>query len=437
VVATKQALKVPKGRRAVLVGGVRTPFCKAFTDLMELDTIALGAAAVSALLKKLELPAREIDAIVWGGVVLPPLSVNVGREIVLELKLPAAIEGMTVTRACASGLQAITTAASVIERGDAEVVIAGGSDSTSNAPIAFPPKVVRKLGPLVLGGKGTAADYLGALAQMMPLHEILPRTPKIAERTTGEVMGESAERMARRHEISREAQDELAVRSHHRAARAIASGRFDDELTKLKTPSGWVHSDNLVRADTSVEKLSKLTPVFAADGTVTAGNASPLTDGAAATLLMSADKAKALGYAPLVALRSVSYVGVDPADQLLIGPAMCMPLALDKAGMQLSDIDFVDIHEAFAAQVLCVLKMLGSRAFARERLGRAHAIGEIDAERLNVHGGSIAIGHPFAATGARMLTTIANELVQSGKSSALLGICAAGGLGAAAVIERV
>jgi acetyl-CoA acyltransferase len=198
-----------------------------------------------------------------------------------------------------------------------------------------------------------------------------------------------------------------------------------------------VHNDNLVRADTDVDKLGKLKPAFAKDGTVTAGNASPLTDGAAAVMLMSEEKAAALGYPALAALRAWSYVGVDPADQLLIGPALCMPKALELAGMQLRDVDLVDVHEAFAAQVLTVLKMLASTGFARERLGRDRAVGEIDLERLNVHGGSIAIGHPFAATGARMVTTMANELVATGKQSALLGICAAGGLGAAAILERV
>ena len=202
---------------------------------------------------------------------------------------------------------------------------------------------------------------------------------------------------------------------------------------------GWhaVEPDTLVRADTSLEKLAKLKPAFAKDGTVTAGNASPLTDGAAVTVLMAEEKAKALGYKPLAAVRSWSYVGVDPADQLLIGPALCMPHALERAGMQLADMDYVDVHEAFAAQVLSVLKMLASTAFARERLGRDEAVGEIDPARLNVHGGSIAIGHPFGATGARMVTTLANELVLGDKQTALLGICAAGGLGAAAVLERV
>jgi acetyl-CoA acyltransferase len=424
-------------RRAVVVGGMRTPFVKAFSELMELDTIGLGVAATSALLRRLDLPRTEIDSVVWGGVVLPNLFVNIGREIVLDLGLPSSVEAMTVTRACASGLQAVTSAVSAIERGDADVVIAGGSDSTSNAPLAFPSKLTRTLAPLALSGKATPHDILGALAQLMPLSEILPQRPRVAERTTGEVMGESAERMAQRNEIARKAQDEFALRSHKRAARAIATGRFDDEVTKVETPTGFVHVDTLVRADTSLEKLSKLKPVFAKEGTVTAGNASPLTDGAAAVVLMEEAKARALGYEPLAAFRSWSYVGVDPADQLLIGPAIAIPRALDRAGLELSDIDVIDMHEAFAAQVLSVLKMLGSQGFARERLKRERAVGEVDPDKLNLWGGSIALGHPFAATGVRMVTTMANELARTDKRTALLGICAAGGLGAAAVMERV
>jgi acetyl-CoA acyltransferase len=278
---------------------------------------------------------------------------------------------------------------------------------------------------------------LGVLSQLMPITDILPKMPKIAERTTGEVMGESAENMARRNGISRAAQDEFAQRSHHRAAAAIASGRLREEIVPVQTPNGhWVNGDTLVRGDTSVEKLAKLRPVFAKDGTLTAGNSSPLTDGAAACLLMSEEKALALGYKPLAYLSSWSYVGVDPADQLLMGPALAMPKALERAGYTLRDMDIVDMHEAFAAQVLSVLKMLGSDAFAKERLGRDKAVGEVDPAILNVHGGSVALGHPFGATGARMVTTMANELQQTGKSKALLGLCAAGGLGAAAVMER-
>jgi acetyl-CoA acyltransferase len=293
------------------------------------------------------------------------------------------------------------------------------------------------MAPLAFG-KATPADYVGILSQLWPIHEILPTRPKIAERTTGQVMGEAADDMGKRNEISRAAQDEFAVRSHHRAAAAIAAGRFDDEVAPIDVPGGGrVHADGLVRADTSVEKLAKLRPVFHADGAVTAGNASPLTDGAAAVLLMSEDKARALGLEPLAALRSWAYVGVDPADQLLMGPALAMPKALDRAGLSLGEVDLVDMHEAFAAQVLSVLKMLGSKSFAQSRLGRGEAVGEVDPARLNVHGGSIALGHPFGATGARMVTTMANELQRTGKKTALLGICAAGGLGASAVLERV
>jgi acetyl-CoA acyltransferase len=433
----EKTMQNKNARRAVIVGGMRTPFVKAFSDFTKLDTIALGVAAVAGLLKKTGLRHRDVESLVWGGVILPPTQPNIAREIALDLRLDPGCEGVTVTRACASGLQAITVAAAEIERGNVDVVVAGGSDSTSNATIALPSKVVHALAPLAFG-KPTPADYLGLLSQLTPISEILPRQPKIAERTTGEVMGESAERMAKRNEITREAQDEFAVRSHHRAAAAIASGRFDDEVVPVQSPDGkWIHADGLVRADTSVEKLAKLRPAFAKDGTLTAGNSSALTDGAAAVLMMSEEKARSLGLKPLATLTSWSYVGVDPADQLLMGPALAMPKALDRAGLKLSDIDIVDMHEAFAAQVLSVLKMLGSAAFARARLGKDEAVGEIDIARLNVHGGSLALGHPFGATGARMVTTMANELSRTGKRTALLGICAAGGLGAGAVLERI
>jgi acetyl-CoA acyltransferase len=428
--------RVNKGRRAVVVGGVRTPFVKAFGEYLKLDTIALGDATVKALLEKTGLARKEIDAIVWGGVILPGMAPNVGREIALDLRLPASVEAHTVTRACASGLQAVTTAAAMIERGEADVVVCGGSDSTSNAEVKLPQKVVHAAAPLAFG-KATPGDYLGVLAQLMPISEILPRMPKIAERTTGQVMGEAAEEMARRNEVSRVAQDELALRSHQRAAAAIASGRFNDEVAPVEIGEGkWVYTDTLVRADTSLDKLARLRPVFAKDGSLTAGNSSPLTDGAAAVLVMSEEKAKALGYTPKARFASWAYVGVDPADQLLMGPAIAMPKALERAGIGLADADVVDMHEAFAAQVLSVLKMLASDGFAKARLGRERAVGEVDPARLNVHGGSVSLGHPFGATGARMVTTMANELALTGKRYALLGICAAGGLGAAAVLEN-
>lgn len=426
--------------RAVIVAGVRTPFLRAFTDFTRMDTITLGGAAVAGLLDRTGIAKSEIQAMVWGGVILPSGAPNVAREIALDLRLGAGCEGYTVTRACASGLQAITSAATAIERGEYDVMIAGGSDSTSNAEIKLPQQVVHAAAPIALG-KPSWRDYLGVVAQLAPFTGLLPRQPKIAERTTGEVMGESAEKMARINGVGRAEQDEFAARSHHRAAAAIASGRFDDEVVPVSTPDGTrVSADGLVRADTSVAKLARLTPVFAtadAGGTVTAGNASPLTDGAAAVLLMSEAKARALGLTALAAFRSWSYVSVDPRDQVLIGPAISMPRALEKAGMSLADADRVDIHEAFAAQTLAVLKALDSHEWAKTRLGRDEAVGSVDVARLNVHGGSIALGHPFGATGARMVTTMANELARTDAETALLGICAAGGIGASAVLQRV
>ena len=243
--------------------------------------------------------------------------------------------------------------------------------------------------------------------------------------------------MAERNGITREAQDELARDSHHKAAAAREAGVFDDEIVPVTVGDEVIRHDGMIRPDTSLEKLAKLRPVFKKGGTLSAGNSSALTDGAGAVLLMSDRKARALGFTPLACFRSWAYAGVDPADQLLIAPAIAMPRALDRAGMELSDIDLVDMHEAFAAQVLSVTKALDSDAWARERLGREKSVGAVDFSRFNIAGGSLALGHPFAATGARMVTTMARALHREDKQTALLGICAAGGLGAAAVLERV
>jgi acetyl-CoA acyltransferase len=422
--------------RAVIITGKRTPFQKAFGAMRELDTIALGVAVTRALIDSVNLDQNQLDTIYWGGVVLPPHSPNVGREIALDLGL-VNVEAMTVTRACASGLSAITTAAAAIERGETDVAIAGGSDSTSNVPITLPERFIQRVGPIAMGKKASPLEVLSVLSQLNPVQDLLPKMPRVAERTTGETMGQSCEKMAERNEITREAQDAFAVRSHHRAAAAVESGRFETELCPVRLPKGDViTSDGIIRGDTTVQKLGQLRPAFRKNGTLTAGNSSPLTDGAAAVLLMNEDKAKALGLTPLCTVRSAVSIAVDPRDQLLIGPAIAMPRVLDRAGLSLADMDLVDLHEAFAAQVLSVTKALGSAAFASQRLGRDRAVGELDPEILNVHGGSIAIGHPFGATGARMVTTMANELLVRDKTFALLGICAAGGLGSAAILER-
>lgn len=425
-------------RRAVIVSGIRTPFMKAFGDFIEMDAISLGVAAVRGLLNKTELMGTEVNSVVWSGVVLPSASVNVGREIVLDLGLPPTVEATTITRACTSSLKAITMAAAAIERGEADVIIAGGGDSVSNAEVKLPNTLVHKAAPVVMSPKSGFVDYLKLLTKINLRRDLIPARPAVRERSTGELMGESAEKMGARHRITREAQDAFAVQSHHRAAAAVESGRFEGEMVGVDTSLGkHFDKDGLIRGDTNEEKMAKLKSAFAKDGNLTAGNSSPLTDGAAACLLMSLGKAKSLGFKPLAAFRGWSFDAVDPADQMLMGPALSMPRALKRAGMALADIEVIDIHEAFAAQVLSVLKMLDSDTFAKQHLDQNHKVGTISPEGINIYGGSIAIGHPFAATGARMVTTMANELARSGKQTALLGICGAGGVSAGAVLEAI
>ena len=267
---TKQKKYSSRPRRAVIVGGVRSPFVKAFGPYLTMDTITLATAVVKALLEKYPLPQGSIDSLVWGGVILPSACPNTAREIVIDANLPRSTEAFTVSRACASGLQAITTAAMAIERGDADIVIAGGSDSTSNAEIQLPQKLVHELAPLAFG-KAKPSDLIGSLARLNFAKDVLPRAPKIAERSTGQTMGEAAEDMARRNEISREAQDNLAFESHQRAANAVTTGRFDDEVVPIQCQNGeWVHQDQLIRASTTREKLSKLRSAFAKNGSLTA-----------------------------------------------------------------------------------------------------------------------------------------------------------------------
>ena len=431
------ATKKSKQRRAVIIGGVRTPFLRSFGAFTKLDTIALGAAAVKGLLKKYPVERRDINGLTWGGVIIPSATANIGREIVLEAGLPPEVEGTTVSRVCTSGLYAITTAAAAIERGEADVMIAGGGDSTSNAELKMPQRLVQTLAPVAMNRRSGPADYLKAFLKLNLPKDILPSPPSPRERSTGELMGEAGEKMGARNNISREDQDAFAVQSHLRAAAAMEQGRFADEIGAMEVRGRLVSADDNVRGDANVEKMAKLRPAFAKKGTLTAGNSSTLTDGAGAVLLMSEQKARALGFDKLVAFRSWSYDAVDPADQMLLGPAISMPRAAVRAGMTLKDLDLIDIHEAFAAQVLVILKMLGSEAFAQQRLGYANAFGAVSAEEINVHGGSIALGHPFAATGARMVTTMSNELKLTGKSSALLGICGGGGVSAAAVLEAI
>ncbi|MGA7613803.1 MAG: acetyl-CoA C-acyltransferase FadI [Thermoanaerobaculia bacterium] len=424
-------------KRVAVIRGLRTPFAKAGTVYTSVDALELGKIVVSELLQRAPIEAKDVDEVVYGTVIPSVKAANIAREVVLGTSLPRNIPSYSVTMACASSNQAITSAADRIHRGYSNVVVAGGAESLSNVPILFSKKFSDML--IAASRQKSMGGKLAIFSKLRP-KDLTPDVPAIAESTTGLTMGQSAEKMAKENGISREAQDRFAAQSHHRAAKAYEEGRFADEVMTVVVPPKFDHvveKDNLIRADTTLEALSQLRPVFDKKyGTITAGNSSPLTDGASAVVLMAEDRAKALGLHPIGYIRSYGYAALDPFDQLLQGPAYAIPIALDRAGLKLSDMDVIEMHEAFAAQVLSNIQWLGSKKFAEEKLGRSEAVGELDPERINPTGGSIALGHPFGATGARIVTTVCNELQRTGKQYGLVSICAAGGQGSAIVIER-
>ncbi len=422
--------------RTAIVAGCRTPFTKAGTAFRDLTAVDLGKVAVRELLARADLPGEEVDHLVYGTVVHDPHAPNIAREVGLGT-LPKSVPAVTVSRACASANQAITDGANLIERGYAHVVVAGGAESLSHIPITVSDRLARIL---VEAAKAkTLGARLRVFGRIRP-RDLLPVAPRIAEPTTGESMGQAAERMAKENGIAREAQDEWALRSHHLAAEGTRDGRLTAEIAPVYLPPDYtevVERDNGIRPDTSLEALAGLRPVFDRRyGTVTAGNASPLTDGASAVLLMSEKRARELGYEPLGYIRSYAYTALDPGGQLLQGPAYAAPVALERAGVTMKDIGLMEMHEAFAAQVLSNLQALASPEFARDELGRAAPVGHPDPDRINVMGGSIAIGHPFGATGARLTTTLLNEMKRREVEVGLVTVCAAGGMGFAMVLER-
>jgi acetyl-CoA acyltransferase len=428
---------LPAGRRAAVVSGLRTPFVKAGTDFKDLSAVDLGALVVNELVARSGIPAKEVDSLVFGQVVPSSTVTLIGREMVLRTQLPRSVQAHTVARACATSIQTTTDVADQIRLGHSDCAISGGAESISDAPIFASRTLAQAL--VDFSKARSMTERVRIFSRLRP-RDFAPVPPALKEPTTGLTMGESAELMAQKNAIPRAAQDEIAYRSHARAAAAWDSGKFDGEVMHVPVPPRYDRvsaRDNIVRKDASVEALAQLRPVFDRRyGTVTAGNASPLTDGAAALLLMSEEKAKALGIAPLGYVRSYAYAALDPKDQLLQGPAYAAPVALDRAGLRLADMDLVDMHEAFAAQVLSNLKAFSSREFAEKELGRKEPLGEVDPAKLNVNGGSIALGHPFAATGARMILQTLRELGRRGGQHALLTVCAAGALGAALVLER-
>ena len=424
------------GRRVAIIDGVRTPFAKAGTALKGLSAIDLGKIAVSELVQRTDLDPALIDLLVFGTVIPSVLAPNIAREIALMPLLPKSVQAWSVSRACASANQAITDAADQIALGHAHVAIAGGAESLSNVPILHSRGFSDAL---VAASKAkTLGQRLQAFAKVRA-KDFIPITPAIAEPTTGESMGQSAEKMAKLNAITRAEQDQLALASHANAAQGTADGRLTAELAPAFIPPRYAEAmtqDNGIRTDTTMEALSVLKPVFDRRyGTVTAGNASPLTDGGGAVLLMSEERAKSLGFRPKAYIRSYAYAALDPGEQLLQAPVLAAPMALQRAGLTLRDIDLVEMHEAFAAQVLSNLRGFESQQWA-ERAGFSKPVGEVDRSTLNVMGGSLAIGHPFGATGARITTTLVNELERRGGQFGLMTVCAAGGLGFSMVVER-
>jgi acetyl-CoA acyltransferase len=421
----------------VVVAGLRTPFARSGSVLQDATAVQMARHAARELLYRTNLDGREVDEVIFGQVIPSVLAPNVAREVSLLPQLPRTIPAYSLNRACASGAQAITNAHDQILRGHADVILAGGVESLSDIPILHSRQFSRIL---MAAGKAKSLGARLAAFSRTRLKDLTPVAPAIAEPSTGESMGQSAEKMAKENGISRDAQDRLALLSHQRAAAGTADGRLTAEIAPWfggRSMDQITESDNGIRTDTSLEALAQLKPVFDRRyGSVTAGNSSPLTDGASAVLLMSEEKARSLGYRPLVAIRSYAVAAVDPGWQLLMGPAYAVPKALDRAGIGWKDLGLVEIHEAFAAQVLSNVQAWGSKAWA-ERLGRSQPVGEVDWNITNVMGGSIAIGHPFGATGARLVTTLANEMQRREVQFGLISICAQGGMGLAMVLERI
>lgn len=436
VMETTLPMKNASPRDAVFVDGCRTPFLRSGTAFADQSAYDLARIALKNLLMRNGVDARVVERIVLGCVVQDVNTSNVAREASLAAGFPHSVPAFTVTMACISSNQAIASCVDLIRTGQIDVAVAGGTETLSDMPIRLK-KSVRKR--LIQSRKASSpVDYLGLLKGLGP-SDLLPEIPSISEYSTGETMGENGDKLAAMFGVSREAQDEYAMRSHHRAAAAREEGILADEVVAVTAPESFdpVTEDNGIRPDTSMEKLAKLPPAFVKPyGTVTAGNASFLTDGASATLLMSREAASKRRAKARGVLRDYRFVAQDPEDELLLGPAFAIPQILDRNELKLENIDVWELHEAFAGQVLAVLAALQSAEFCLERLGRRAPLGRIPLEKMNVHGGSLSLGHPFGATGARLVTTAVNRLHREDGRYAVVAACAAGGLGHAMLIER-
>lgn len=421
--------------RVAIVAGLRTPFQRIARGYSKITSRALGAQLVAELVERNGLDKSELDLLVFGQVVMAPDAPNIAREIVMGANLPVEVDAYSVSRACATSYQTTIDVYHNIISGNTEVGIAGGCDVMSQPPISFNKKMTEAM------VRASYSKSMGAKLKAfkgISFRDIMPRQPAIKDPSGEYTMGEAAEKMAKENAISRADQDEVAHRSHTNSAKAWQEGWFDEQVMDVIAGPDYkpISDDNLIRTDSELSKYAKLKPVFDRQyGSVTAANSSPLTDGASAVLMMSESKAKELGYKPLGFIKSYAFVGIDPNWQMLMGPSFATPIALDRAELTLKDMDLIDMHEAFAAQVLSNTKAFESKAFAKERLNRTKAIGKIDWDKFNITGSSISLGHPFAATGTRQLTQMLHDLKRTGGQHGLITACAAGGLGAAMIVE--
>ncbi|MCB9521372.1 MAG: acetyl-CoA C-acyltransferase FadI [Myxococcales bacterium] len=427
--------KAATPERVAVVAALRTPFARQATAFKHTTSRALGQLVVAELLARAGVEPRRVDQVVFGAVAPSVEAPNIAREIVLGTGMDRATDAYSVSRACATSFQAAVNVVESIRAGTVTLGIAGGADSASVVPVTVSQRLQTAL--LDLTKARSVPERLKILATLSP-RDLMPVAPAVAEYSTGLSMGQSAEQMAKSWGIPREEQDAIAHASHTRAAAAWATGRLDALVMSAHVApyAEPLTRDNCVREDSDLARYASLKPVFdRAHGTITAATSSPLTDGAAAIMLASESTARTLGLEPLGFVRSYAFAALDPRHDLLMGPAHAAPVALDRAGARLSDLTLVDMHEAFAAQVACNLRGFASAKYAKDVLGRSEPLGEVDPDKFNVWGGSIAFGHPFAATGARMIMQTLAALRERGGGLALTTACAAGGLGAAMVLE--
>ena len=431
---------VEKQTRVAVIDGCRTPFLRSGTEFRDLMGWQIGKFAVKGLLARTNFSYDEIDQVIMGCVVSDIATTNIAREIGLGAGLPPSIPAYTCTVACISANQAITNGACAIIAGSCDVVVAGGVETFSDSDIKITKKYRQFLLDLTMFKRPkTFMGKLRLLKGMNPIDFISIERPSISEYSTGLIMGANAERLAQRLDITRQRQDEYAVMSHQRAVKAWDNNALNDEIipVALEGKNTPVVMDNGPRKDAAISKLSKLNPAFDKNhGSVTAANSSFLTDGAAAVLLMKEDKAKKLGLEPLGFLKNFAYTAQDPVEELLLGPAFSISKLLSKAKLELTDIGVLEIHEAFAAQMLANIDCLESDKFAKNRLGLDSAVGKIDMDKLNRHGGSLSLGHPFGATGARLLTTCLRRMKKENQRYGIVSGCAAGAVGNAMLLEN-